>query len=667
MRFMNSLKFRLILILICVALIPLLILASIQLSQYRTEITENIKAQELELALSNAELIDSWINSKVSQLTEVYKAHPEFSDMNMEEIMNTLRIVNQSDTEVETFLVADKDGNCLLDNLTPRPNMSDKEHFIAARETKKPVISDIMESDRSGARIIAIAVPVLDSSGGFVGIIQGNVVVKALENNIGTVKIAESGFAWLMSGSGNIIFHREWQRTGKNYKDFASHESKIKAFDEGVMVGDSGFIQYIEDDGLEMVGAYATVPTTGWKIIVTAPSNEVYQRVNSSTLISVLLIAAAAAAVTLISIFLANRISKPVKVAADHLNTLAKADFTVNLPGDYMDRKDEIGVLLKSVDVMSRSIRTVINDVINEVNSVNDNILISSENLNELSGRIAEVSSITGEMSAMAQETAATAEQMNATSIEIENAVRSIAEKAQNGAALAGEISGRAQALRENAVASQKTAYDLRNDIDSEMKKALEQSKAVENINVLTESILQITEQTNLLALNAAIEAARAGEAGKGFAVVADEIRKLAEDSREAVNKIQDVTIEVIAAVNNLASSSNKALNFIDEKVIDDYRTMVGIGEQYHTDAASIMDLIADFSATSEELLASIQSMVKAINEVTASNNEGAQGTQNISQKASDVMERASRVSELIAATERSSESLAASVSRFKA
>ena len=114
------------------------------------------------------------------------------------------------------------------------------------------------------------------------------------------------------------------------------------------------------------------------------------------------------------------------------------------------------------------------------------------------------------------------------------------------------------------------------------MKRALEKSKEVKNINVLTESILQITEQTNLLSLNAAIEAARAGEAGKGFAVVANEIRNLAEDSRNAANKIQSMTMEVIKSVEDLASSSEKVLDFIGTKVIDDYKTMVSIGDQYY-------------------------------------------------------------------------------------
>jgi methyl-accepting chemotaxis protein len=487
-----------------------------------------------------------------------------------------------------------------------------------------------------------------------------------MENTIGTVKIAESGYAWLMSDSGNIIFHHAWQYIGKNYKELANHATKAAAFDEGVIVQDSGFMQYLEDDGTKMVGAYATVPTTGWKVIVNAPSKEVYQQVDKTNMVTIISVVAAAIIVAVISIFIANLISKPIKMAADHLNTLAKADFTKELPDDYMNRKDEIGVLMKSVNVMNKSIRTVINDVISETVNVKENILISSDNIAELSERIAEVSATTEQISGMTQETAATTEEMNATSSEIEDAVVTMAEKAKSGSELVGVISKRAQDLKENAILSQNTAHNIRNDIDSEMKKAIIQSKAVEKINVLTKSILQITEQTNLLSLNAAIEAARAGEAGKGFAVVAGEVRKLAESSKNTANKIRDVIREVITSVEDLASSSEKALNFIDTKVISDYEIMVGIGEQYHNDAASIQDIVTDFSVTSDQLLASIQTMVKAINEVAASNSEEAQGTQDISQKALDVMKKADEASKLMIAARQSSETLVQSVSKFK-
>ncbi len=74
--------------------------------------------------------------------------------------------------------------------------------------------------------------------------------------------------------------------------------------------------------------------------------------------------------------------------------------------------------------------------------------------------------------------------------------------------------------------------------------KGLELETKAKDITNIVSIVSGISEQTNLLALNASIEAARAGEQGKGFAVVAEEVRKLAEQSKEAVEEINNNLIE---------------------------------------------------------------------------------------------------------------------------
>ena len=77
----------------------------------------------------------------------------------------------------------------------------------------------------------------------------------------------------------------------------------------------------------------------------------------------------------------------------------------------------------------------------------------------------------------------------------------------------------------------------------------------LESVNTITDSISQIASQTNLLSLNAAIEAARAGEAGKGFSVVAGEVRKLAENSKQAVESITNILDDIKSDIINASKA----------------------------------------------------------------------------------------------------------------
>ncbi|AKL96529.1 methyl-accepting chemotaxis sensory transducer [Clostridium aceticum] len=667
MKYLNTLKFRVMIILLCVALIPLVSLGLFQYHQFNVTATNNIRMQTTEIANVNAYKIESWLNSKTSQLTESLKANPEFKDMDLAYIRSIIRYIAQNDVEVASTTVADKDGYAGVMAADNRPiNISEREYFIKARDTKSIAITDIVENINTGNKQIPISVPILDDNNNFQGALTSMVSVESLEHYIGQIKVAETGYGFLLSDYGNILFHPDQERVGKSYKEYSVNPDKEKVFSEEILLESDGFVTYQDDDGEQKTAAYATVPSTGWKVVVTVPNQEIYTELDKSKLVIMVLISVAILLIILISVFLAGFIASPIKSLAEHMNILANADFTKEVDEKFLKRKDELGLLAKSVDTMSKSIRSVLKDIVSEAGGMKDKVEASSQNLSELVSQIEDVSATTEEMSAGMEETAASTEQMNATSTEIESAADSIATKAQNSSIIVEEISERAQELKESAVTSQRIAYDIRQTIDEDMRTSIEQSKAVEKINVLTESILQITSQTNLLALNAAIEAARAGEAGKGFAVVADEIRKLAEDSKNTVNEIQDITKLVVSSVKNLTQSSEKALDFIDTKVINDYKSMVSTGEQYYKDAEAIQDIVTDFSATAEELLASIQNMAQAINEVTVSNNEGAQGTQRIAERTLDVMQMATKFADFMKETEHNSESLTKSVAQFK-
>jgi len=255
---------------------------------------------------------------------------------------------------------------------------------------------------------------------------------------------------------------------------------------------------------------------------------------------------------------------------------------------------------------------------------------------------------------------------MNATSTDIESAIDTINSKAQIGADSAIEVSNKARDLKNVAIDSQQSAQKIRMDVALKLKEAIENSKAVEKINILSDVILDIASQTNMLALNASIEAARAGESGKGFAVVAEEIRRLAEHSEQTVNEIQKVTKQVIEAVMNLSASSEQVLEFLDQKVVKDYDMLVETSEQYNNDAQFFGSMVEDFSSTSQQLYSSIQAMVKIINDVSEAANKGACDITDISNEVGMVFKRTNEVLQQANAVNESANKLLELVSVFK-
>lgn len=366
-----------------------------------------------------------------------------------------------------------------------------------------------------------------------------------------------------------------------------------------------------------------------------------------------------------LSIYNITSIINPLKKLQIALQTLAEkgGDLTQKID---LNRKDEIGNLADSVNLFIQNLRSIIIDVNLRSTALESSSLIVSESLEKLAHSLEESSATVEELSAGMEESAAATEEVNASSVDIEQAVVSMAGRAQEGASAAKEISTRATNLRAQAISSEKLSKQSYADSKRVLDVSLEKSAAIHKISALSDSILGISDQTNLLALNAAIEAARAGEAGRGFAVVADEIRKLAETSKVTVTEIQSITSEVVTSVSELSEQVVAFLKYFDTVVTKDYAALVQTGDMYGDDAEFVDNLVTDFSATSEELNASIDGIIKAINEITITVTEGAAGTTNIAERIGEIVSLSDNIKNQMIQSIENANLLKETVGKFK-
>lgn len=347
------------------------------------------------------------------------------------------------------------------------------------------------------------------------------------------------------------------------------------------------------------------------------------------------------------------------------LENFSKGDFTKGMPDKIRKRRDDFGILANSIETMKENVSSLIGEVKTHAVNVSDKVVGINQHISVLNTDIEDVSATTEELAASMEETAASSEQITSMAHEIDEATRNIATRAQEGAEEAVNIHERATTGKDNANENGAQIRQINNEIKESLKKALNEAKVVEEIGILAESIMGITSQTNLLALNASIEAARAGEAGKGFAVVADEIRNLAEQSKDTVINIQGVTEKVTTAVSNLTTDSSRLLEFISTDVSKSFDLFEGMADTYNNDAAYVDTIVTDFSATSQQLHASIEGVLHAINEVSMAANEGAEGTTSIATKTSNVGTKASDITEAAQETAKIALQLRESIERF--
>ena len=291
---------------------------------------------------------------------------------------------------------------------------------------------------------------------------------------------------------------------------------------------------------------------------------------------------------------------------------------------------DEIASLCEGINVFLSKLQDIfklLTENTLKMDEVVGNVMGSIRTSND---SVTGLSALTEELTATMQQVADNAAAINQNAESVRGEVSQIADRSKDINTYSLEMEEHASAMEAKARQNMISTKEKMEIILAKLNQAIEESKSVDQVNSLTDDILSISAQTNLLALNASIEAARAGEAGKGFAVVADEISKLATDSREAANNIQQINGIVTEAVHNLSESANGLVEYIQESILPDFADFVSTGEVYRDKAGYIENIMKDFAQKTDHLKNVVDEIANSIQVITTAIDEGVQGVSGV-------------------------------------
>lgn len=434
--------------------------------------------------------------------------------------------------------------------------------------------------------------------------------------------------------------------------------------------GEDSVQEYIDNTGYgNVISVYKPVTdSTGAVVAVIGcdyDAEDVVTQLNQITrTVLIVTVACLLIAVAMIGIII-GKISKNLRRVDRKLYDLVhnEGDLTQELE---IHTGDELELIAGNVNALLGYIRTIMLNIAADSEKLNLSSKNVVTNLSSAEVNITDVSATMEQMSAAMEETSASLSQVNTSIGTVYETIQKISGNAEEGRNSTQEVMKNAADIYEEAAKTQQTAHAQANELAAVVNEKIEQSKAVEEISNLTANIIGITEQTNLLALNASIEAARAGEAGKGFAVVADEIGKLATNSSETAAQIQQVSAEVIQAVNELAQKAQQMLAFMDEVAMGGYEKLLETSRDYQNNVGQINQMMQDFANESVQVRGSVDQIKDAVAAINLAVEESAKGVTGVTETAVDLTSRVGDIGNEANSNMNIAELLNVEVNKFK-
>ncbi|GED60933.1 methyl-accepting chemotaxis protein [Brevibacillus formosus] len=447
-----------------------------------------------------------------------------------------------------------------------------------------------------------------DNKGEPLGVVGLDVSLKGLTDILKEIKIGKTGYLMLVGKDGTILANpKNPELNSKNLKDTQIPE--LAAITENTS---SSFAVTMNDT--EYLANVFTSEKTGWKYISFIEKAELSAEANQIGFIIGALSILFAVLAVVASVLFSHKFTKPLLAIVDQIAQIGRGDFTGELPKNLLERKDEIGMLGQSIQVMQVSIQGLIREVqkaVNTLSTSSDNISVrladNVDTTNKISTTIQEVASGAQNQLRGTEESARAMEEM---SIGIQRVAETTSIISESSTSTADE----AQLGNQSIQKAIQQMDSIRGSVEHSVTVVKQLGERSKEIVQIIDVITGIASQTNLLALNAAIEAARAGEHGRGFAVVADEVRKLAEQSDESARQIANLIQEI-------QTDTNKAVNSMDsvnQDVQVGLSTVLESGEAFQRilqEIQQITDQIQEVSAVSEQMSAGSEQVAASVDE----------------------------------------------------